>query len=215
MMIMTWESWSLFLVSCLMLNLAPGPDMVYILSRSIGYGRKVGFASATGVCTGALVHALAAALGLSAILATSATAFLVVKYVGAAYLVWLGAKALVSSSGSLGHIGEGTSQAKAPSVKGAFLQGALIDILNPKVALFFLAFLPQFISPSSNHVFSQTLVLGVIVVAIALVIEYLFVLAAAPLGAYLRNNKGLMTWLDRTFGAMLIALGAKLALTDR
>lgn len=214
-MIMTWESWTLFLVSCLMLNLAPGPDMVYILSRSIGYGRKVGFASATGVCTGALVHAFAAALGLSAILATSATAFLIVKYVGAAYLVWLGAKALFSSSGGLGSVGEGAQKTKAPSAKAAFFQGALIDILNPKVALFFLAFLPQFVSPTSGHVFSETLILGVIVVAIALLTEYLFVLAAAPLGAYLRNNKRLMSWLDRTFGALLIALGARLALADR
>lgn len=214
-MIMTWESWTLFLVASLMLNLAPGPDMVYILSRSIGYGRKVGFASATGVWTGALVHALAAALGLSAILATSATAFLIVKYVGAAYLVWLGAKALFSASSSLGAVDAAGLNTKAPSIKAAFLQGALIDILNPKVALFFLAFLPQFIAPTSTHVFAETLILGVIVVAIAAIVEYLFVLAAAPLGAYLRNNKRLMTWLDRTFGALLIALGAKLALSDR
>ncbi len=97
-MIMSWESWGLFIFSCLMLNLAPGPDMVYMLSRAIGYGRKVGLAAATGVCTGALVHAFAAALGLSAILATSATAFLVVKWIGAIYLVWLGLRAIFNPS---------------------------------------------------------------------------------------------------------------------
>ena len=213
-MIMSWESWSLFVFSCLMLNLAPGPDMIYILSRSIAHGKKIGLASATGVCTGALVHALAASLGLSAILATSATLFMLVKYAGAAYLIWLGAQALFVKGSSLS-MNDAPKDKKVPTVKAAFLQGALIDILNPKVALFFLAFLPQFVSPASPHIVSETLILGVIVVAIALVFEYLFVMAAAPLGQYLRNKPSITLWFDRTFGGLLVFLGAKLALSTR
>ena len=215
-MIMSPEAWGLFLVASLMLNLAPGPDLIFILSRSIGQGRKAGFAASFGVCSGALVHVLAAALGVSAILATSALAFMLVKYVGAAYLVWLGIKALMSKEGTLALT---PGKGKAQSAWSAFRQGVLIDVLNPKVALFFLAFLPQFIShdagQGSAQIFVQTILLGLIVILIGLVVEAIFVLAAAPLGRFLRRNAKVALWLDRAFGSVLILLGAKLALSER
>ncbi|WP_321338466.1 LysE family translocator [uncultured Cohaesibacter sp.] len=214
-MFMSAEAWGLFLVACLMLNIAPGPDLIFILSRTLGHGRKIGFAASLGVCSGALVHVMAAALGVSAILATSATAFMLVKYVGAAYLIWLGAKALFSRESLL------PTEAKAKarlSAWAAYRQGVMIDVLNPKVALFFLAFLPQFIphdgSLSGHQILLNTVLLGAIVIAVGLVVEAGFIMLAAPLGAYLRNNKTVALWLDRTFGGLLVSLGAKLALTD-
>ena len=127
--------WILFFSAALAINLSPGPDMIYILSKTIARGRKIGMASSLGVCTGGLVHALAAALGLSAILATSATAFTVVKYIGAAYLIYLGVKALVSKDSSF-QLREGGTAAVTPW--RAYKQGILVDILNPKVAVFFI-----------------------------------------------------------------------------
>ena len=218
-MIMSAEAWGLFLLACLMLNIAPGPDLVFVLSRAIAHGRKVGFAASLGVCSGALVHVLAAALGVSAILATSALAFSLIKYIGAAYLIWLGFKAITSREGTLALEARQTSPAGKPLRAWiAFRQGILIDILNPKAALFFLAFLPQFISHdegmSSALIFVETLFLGSIVIGTGLLVEGAFVLLAAPLGAYLRSNHKLTQWLDRSFGGLLMGLGTKLALTD-
>nr|WP_321445436.1 LysE family translocator [uncultured Cohaesibacter sp.] len=216
-MIMSAEAWGLFLIACVMLNVAPGPDLIFILSRTIGHGRKIGFAASFGVCSGALVHVMAAALGVSAILATSALVFSIVKYAGAAYLVWLGCQALFSRESSL-TMDEQAGSSKVLTFWAAFRQGVLIDILNPKVALFFLAFLPQFIShdgtETSMQVFFETCLLGSIVIAIGLIVEAIFVLAAAPLGAYLRSNRRFALWLDRLFGGLLMGLGARLALTD-
>nr|WP_321982026.1 LysE family translocator [uncultured Cohaesibacter sp.] len=214
-MFMSAEAWGLFLVACLMLNIAPGPDLIFILSRTLGHGRKIGFAASLGVCSGALVHVMAAALGVSAILATSATAFMIVKYVGAGYLVWLGAKALLSRESVLPTEAKPKKQLSAWA---AYRQGVLIDVLNPKVALFFLAFLPQFIphdgTLSGHQIFLDTVLLGAIVIGVGLVIEAGFIMLAAPFGAYLRNNKTVALWLDRAFGGLLVSLGAKLALTD-
>ncbi|WP_198662918.1 LysE family translocator [Cohaesibacter intestini] len=216
-MIMSAEAWGLFLIACFMLNVAPGPDLIFILSRAIGHGRKIGFAASFGVCSGALVHVMAAALGVSAILATSALVFSIVKYVGAAYLVWLGCQALLSRESSLTMDAQ-ASDPKVLTVWSAYRQGVLIDILNPKVALFFLAFLPQFLShdgtQTSMQVFFETCLLGSIVIVIGLIVEAFFVLAAAPLGAYLRSNHRFALWLDRMFGGLLMGLGVRLALTD-
>ncbi|WP_316859375.1 LysE family translocator [uncultured Cohaesibacter sp.] len=214
-MIMSAEAWGLFLFACIMLNIAPGPDLIFILSRTIGHGKKVGFGASLGVCSGAMVHVMAAALGVSAILATSAMAFMLVKYVGAGYLVWLGIKALMSRQSTL----QVEAMQKASLTPwGAYRQGVLIDILNPKVALFFLAFLPQFIphdgTLSSHQIFLATILLGAIVILVGLVIEAGFILAAAPLGNYLRHNKRFSLWLDRLFGGLLVGLGAKLAMSE-
>ncbi|MGD9947884.1 MAG: LysE family translocator, partial [Desulfobulbus sp.] len=136
--------WCVFFSAALALNLAPGPDLMYVLSRTVAQGTRIGLASAAGVSTGALVHVAAAAFGLSAILATSAFAFAAVKYVGACYLFYLGIQAL-RSGGTKFDLK--TRETKMILPWQAFRQGVLVDVLNPKVAIFFMAFLPQFVRP--------------------------------------------------------------------
>ncbi len=211
-MIMSIESWSLFIISASLLSLSPGPDLIFILSKTLAHGRKIGITAAAGVCSGAFVHVLAAALGLSAILATSATAFMLVKYVGAAYLIYLGIRALFAKESALAFNDDTTKKVCAVSV---FRQGMLIDILNPKVAIFFMAFLPQFITPGSGYVVEQTVFLGFLVVLIGFAIEAVYVLAAAPLGNYLKTHPKFALWLDRAFGGLLVGLGARLATVSR
>lgn len=204
--------WLVFFSAALALNLAPGPDLIYILSRTIAQGRSIGIASSLGVCSGALVHVIAAALGLSAILAASATAFSVVKYVGAAYLLYLGIQSFRSAGASLD-----VEKSDAPAVSPwqAFRQGMLVDILNPKVAIFFMAFLPQFVRPEIGHTSGQLLGLGTLVIFVAIVVEVIFVLAAAQITGILRNNRRFSVWLDRLLGSILISLGLRLALSEQ
>ncbi len=182
--------------------------MIYILSKTIAQGKKIGIASSLGVCSGALVHVFAAALGLSAILATSAIAFSIVKFIGAAYLIYLGIQALRSKSMSF----------EMPSQKGidtsaweAFRQGALVDILNPKVAIFFMAFLPQFIRPELGHNSIQIIILGVLVDLVAIPVEFFLIFTAAQTTGFFRKNRNLSIWLDRIMGSALIGLGIRLA----
>jgi RhtB (resistance to homoserine/threonine) family protein len=204
--------WLVFFSAALALNLSPGPDLLFVLSRTLSGGRRVGVASACGVCSGALVHVAAAALGISAILATSALAFAVVKYVGAAYLLYLGIQALRSA-------GAGTQLAlkAAPRTSAwqAYRQGILVDILNPKAAIFFMAFLPQFVRPDEGTVALQLLMLGVLVVLVAIVVECSLVLLAARASSALRGNRRLSQWLDRVLGSVLIGLGIRLGLAER
>ncbi len=203
--------WLVFFSTALALNIAPGPDMVYILSRTIAQGQRVGLASSFGVCAGALVHVIAAALGLSAILATSAVAFTVVKYVGAAYLFYLGVQALLSKGAQFAV----DAKKSAPvSVWRAFRQGMLVDILNPKVAIFFMAFLPQFIRAEAGPAAFQTIILGLLVILVAILVEGLFVLAAARVTSIFRNNRRLSVWLDQVLGSILLGLGIRLMLTE-
>lgn len=203
--------WLLFLSAAIAINITPGPDMIYILSRTIAQGRKIGIASSFGVCSGALVHIFAAAFGLSAILLTSAIAFVVVKYLGAAYLIYLGLQALRSKGVSFDIPVE--KQVQSTFWK-AFRQGALIDILNPKVAIFFMAFLPQFVRPELGHASAQILILGFLVNLVGVVIESFLVLTAAQTTNFFRNNSQFSILLDRVLGSMLIGLGIRLALFE-
>jgi len=204
--------WLVFFSAALALNLSPGPDLLYVLSRTLASGWRVGVASACGVCSGALVHVGFAALGISAILATSALAFTLVKYVGAAYLLYLGIQALRSA-------GQGTRRTleAGPCIRPwkAYRQGILVDILNPKAAIFFMAFLPQFVRPEHGAVATQLLLLGALVVVVAIIVECLLVLLANRASAALRANKRLSLWLDRMFGSILIGLGIRLGLSER
>lgn len=204
--------WLVFFSAALALNLSPGPDLLYVLSRTLASGWRVGVASACGVCSGALVHVVFAALGISAILATSALAFTVVKYVGAAYLLYLGIQALRSAGDGMRR----TLQA-GPRISAwqAYRQGILVDILNPKAAIFFMAFLPQFVRPEQGTVAIQLLILGVLVVVVAIIVECLLVLLANRASAALRGNLRLSQWLDRLFGSVLIGLGIRLGLSER
>ncbi len=203
--------WLLFFSAAFAINISPGPDIIYILSRTIAQGRKIGIASSLGVCSGALVHVCAAAIGLSAILATSATAFSIVKYIGAAYLIYLGIKALCSKGSTFDLPGK---KEKEITAWKAFRQGAMVDILNPKVAVFFMAFLPQFVRPELGHDGLQILCLGVLVILVAVVVESCIVLTAAQTTNFFRRNRRCSVWLDRFMGSVLIGLGIRLALTE-
>ncbi len=204
--------WLVFFSAALALNVSPGPDLLFVLSRTLSGGRRVGVASACGVCSGALVHVAAAALGISAILATSALAFAVVKYVGAAYLLYLGIQALRSAGAGMQL---NLNAAPRTSAWQAYRQGILVDILNPKAAIFFMAFLPQFVRPDQGAVAVQLLILGVLVVMVAIVVECALVLLAARASSALRENRRLSQWLDRVLGSVLIGLGIRLGLAER
>lgn len=204
--------WTVFLGAVLALNLSPGPDLIYLISRSVAQGTRVGLASAAGLWTGAFIHVLAAAFGLSAILTTSARAFAVVKYAGAAYLTYLGIQALLSRGTSF-KIPE-KAQAKVTPAQ-AFRQGILVDLLNPKVAIFFMAFLPQFVRVDHGNPASQLVGLGALVIAVAIPIESFFVIAAARTTGFFREHPNSALWLDRTLGSVLITLGARLALFEQ
>ena len=201
----------LFVLTGLLLNLTPGQDTFFIIGSSIAHGRRVGIASALGVCTGCLAHTFAAALGLSAILQTSSTAFTLIKLAGAAYLVYLGIRALASpvtlpsSRGDSGGV----------STRAAFARGALTNVLNPKVALFFLALLPQFIDDGSPAVMESFLVLGFTFIATGTVWCVVLAVAAARVRSTFVARPAAYTWLTRASGALFIALAAKLAVTER
>src|SRR5215212_9914169 len=160
---------SAFVLAALTIALIPGPGVLYVLARSLGGGRDEGLRSSVGTGAGGLVHVVAAAAGLSAVIATSATAFTVVKYVGAAYLIWLGAKALFSPDR---RAPVGDTNEPLPAASTAFRQGILTEVLNPKTALFFLTFLPQFCQPEHGPVALQVLVLGAVSVTLNTLVDF-------------------------------------------
>ena len=207
----TISYWTIFFSAAFAINISPGPDLIYILSKTIAGGRKVGIASSLGVCSGAMVHIFAAALGLSAILTTSALAFSVVKYIGAAYLIYLGIRAFRSKGATFDKIEAG---GKETTPWQAFKQGALVDILNPKVAIFFMAFLPQFVRPELGSTAGQIIFLGSLVILVAIVVEFTIVMVAAQTTEFFRKNKNISIWLDRMLGSVLIGLGLRLAFME-
>ncbi|KAB1441335.1 LysE family translocator [Pseudodesulfovibrio senegalensis] len=203
--------WSAFLAAAFLLNVSPGPDMAFILSHTVKGGKKAGLAAMLGIWTGASCHVLLAALGLTAIVAGSAMAFSVVKWAGVAYLLWLGVQAIRSDGGTL--LVE--KRGKSVSIGSVFRQGVFIDLLNPKVATFFLAFLPQFVVEGAGPVWAQLLLHGVLIIAVAAFVEPPVILCSDRLTEKLRRSRSLRVWLDRGLGSVLIALGVRLALTER
>lgn len=200
----------LFVLSGLLLNMTPGVDTLYIVGRSTAQGFRAGAVAALGIGAGCVVHTLAAALGLSAILATSATAFMVVKWIGAAYLVYLGVTLLVTRS----HKGAALASAPA-SLTRIFAQGFLTNVLNPKVALFFLAFLPQFIAADAPHKALAFVLLGAIFNCNGTLWNLLVAWSASGLGRRLAAGGGMVTWLNRVLGGLFVTLGVRLALSER
>src|SRR3954470_10098563 len=176
--------WIVFFTAALALNVSPGPDIAYIVSNTVAQGKRHGFAASFGVCSGAIVHVLAAAFGLSAILAASALAFSAIKWVGAAYLIYLGVRALLSAGAQFGVDVGGRANSSAFAI---YRQGFMIDVLNPKVAVFFMAFLPQFANPTLGHVPAQLVLHGGLVIAVAVVVEAGIVLIAARFTDALRR----------------------------
>jgi len=202
----------LFIVSGLLLNITPGPDSLFIMARSATQGWRAGFVACWGVGSGVFVHVFAAALGLSALLATSATAFAVVKVVGAAYLVWIGLGMLRAKVRAADVV---DAAPRVIAYRDIFRQGFLTNVLNPKVALFFLAFVPQFIAPDAPSKPLAFIVLGTIFDINGML--WCHALALFTAFASRRLNVGAVVgrWLNRTMGAVFVALGAKLALASR
>jgi threonine/homoserine/homoserine lactone efflux protein len=205
------HDYSLFIAACVVLNVAPGQDTMYILGRSMGQGRRIGVASALGVSAGTVVHTLAAALGLSAIIATSAAAFLVIKLAGAAYLVYLGVRALLDSRAPRVAL-DGT---RTSGAWPAFRQGLVTNVLNPKVALFFLAFLPQFIAPDSEAKVAAFLALGLTFVTTGTIWVLILALAGASAGRMFIRFPAAHRWLLRVMGGLFVYLGVRLVAAER
>jgi threonine/homoserine/homoserine lactone efflux protein len=203
------HDYGLFVATGVLLNLTPGQDTFYILGRSIAQGTRVGVASALGITAGTLVHTALAAVGLSAILATSASAFLAVKLAGAAYLVYLGVRMLTTSRS----LEERTVRAGGGSALAAFRDGVLTNVLNPKVALFFLALMPQFIDPQGAARVLAFVVLGLTFVATGTSWCLILAIAAGRLrGCFLRQPRGLDA-VTRAAGGLFVCLGLRLAVS--
>lgn len=201
------HDFGIFLATGVLLNLTPGQDTLYIVGRSLSQGRSAGIVSALGISTGSLIHTFAAALGLSAILTTSASAFMLVKFIGAGYLIYLGVCMLVSRD-SVSDI-DGKSAHVSRLV--AYRQGILTNITNPKVTLFFLAFLPQFIDSNSPQKIAAFLALGFTFPVTGTLWCLVLAVSAARLRDILAARSGAQKLLNRATGAMFIALGLRLA----
>ena len=193
----------LFLGAALVLLLIPGPAVLYIVARSIAQGRLAGFISDLGIHTATLVHVLAAALGLSALLASSALAFSIVKYAGAAYLIWLGLKKIF---GRAEDPANGGALARHSYVR-LFRDGFIVNLLNPKTALFFFAFLPQFVEPARGHLASQVAFLGLIFALLGFVTDGCYALVAGTAGQWLRRSRRYLVLERYISGTLFIGLG--------
>lgn len=188
----------------------PGPATLLTVARATTSGTRVGIATGAGITAGDVIHTLLAVIGISAIVATSATLFSIVKYLGAAYLVYLGIKAIIEK------VPIDLGQGRVPiTALQAFRQAILAEVLNPKTALFFLAFLPQFVAPENGHVAAQLTILGVLFALIGFVSTIVYSVAAGGLGNFLRRNPIVLKWQGKVVGGIYCALGARLALQER
>lgn len=208
-----------FVAAGLLLNITPGPDMLFVLASGSSGGPSAGARAALGIGAGSLVHTIAAAVGLSQVLATSATAFAIVKYAGAAYLVYLGLTALLrrAPAASAAAVESGAVHppaAAASSVSHVFRRAVVTNVLNPKVALFFLAFVPQFVSVERGQVALQFAVLGLTFCFTGTCVNLLVGLASGKIARIFRARRSVKRTLDRAAGAIFVALGIRLALTE-
>ncbi len=205
---LTWSTLVPFVLAAGALLLVPGPAVLYIVTRSIDQGRRAGLLSAAGIAVGNLVHIVAATLGLSTILASSAAAFSLVKYLGAVYLVWIGIQTLRGTSAR-----ETGTSTRSRSHRHVVAQGIMVNILNPKAALFYLAFLPQFVDPSRGGIAMQTLLLGGIFSVMAICNDVCYALLAGHLGGWLRGNARFLRRQRYVTGSLYLLLGCATALT--
>jgi threonine/homoserine/homoserine lactone efflux protein len=205
------ENFWMFALAGLLLNLTPGNDMLYVIARSSGQGTKAGVVSALGIGAGCIVHIMAAVIGLSALIAQSALAFDIIKYVGAAYLVYLGARSVLAKK----HSFTIEKNLKPLSYTKIFWQGVITNVLNPKVALFFLAFLPQFITVHEGYTSFQILFLGIWFDVCGTIVNVLVALLFGKIGAWLSSSPRFVQWQERITGIILIGLGIKVALSSK
>ena len=204
-------SLGLYVVASLALIATPGQDMLYVITRSLAQGRFAGVCSAVGVCIGILVHTALAALGLGAILQASEALFLVLKFVGAGYLIYLGVRLLFARTGL--DLASGSLPRLAPLA--LVWQGVLSNVTNPKIVLFFFAFLPQFVDPASAHPTRDLVFLGVLYAVLALPVKIGVGLAAGSLSERVLRTPSALTWINRASGFVLVALGLRLAAAER
>jgi threonine/homoserine/homoserine lactone efflux protein len=207
------STYALFVAAALVLLLVPGPAVIYVVARSVEGGRLTGLVSVLGVELGTLMHVVFAAAGLSAIVVSSAAAFSVVKWLGAAYLIWLGLRQILGRGGE--------AEEETPSGGGenrirVFSQSVLVQVLNPKVALFFLAFLPQFVDPSRGAAWRQVVVLGAALATLGLFTDGLYALLGGTAGDWIRNKNLGLRRAGRYFtGGIYVALGAVAAISNK
>jgi threonine/homoserine/homoserine lactone efflux protein len=199
--------WATFLSTAFLLTISPGPDLAFILGQTITSGRKSGFAAMLGIWGGTLGHIVMAVIGLSALIAASSLAFTAIKWVGVGYFIWLGLNALRAVESLFSP----DIQEEQKTVGRIFWRGAFTTLLNPKVAIFFLAFLPQFVVLGAGPTWAQLLLHGLLLIFVSALIEPLVVLSGDRIAAKLRDNKRVGLWLDRSLGAIFIALGVRLA----
>ncbi|SAK85849.1 LysE family translocator [Caballeronia ptereochthonis] len=207
-----------FLVAVFLLNVTPGPDTAYIVGRSVAQGRGAGIVSALGISAGCIVHTLACAFGLTAILAASATAFTVIKIAGAIYLIYLGARLILAKHDADANAARETqaSEKAAPkSLRQLFAQGFVTNVLNPKVVLFFVSFFPQFVAADSQHKTLAFLTLGIVFIAMSTVWNSFVAWIAGSVTERFAGKVGVKKWLDRGVGGAFVGLGIKLATTHR
>jgi threonine/homoserine/homoserine lactone efflux protein len=197
----------IFVSAAALLLAIPGPAVFYIVGRSIGHSRNAGLVSALGIGVGTLIHTVAAAVGLSALLVSSAAAFSVVKYLGAAYLIYLGVQKLRRDESF-----DASHDAPRTTLSRVFTQGIVVNVLNPKTALFFFAFLPQFIDPARGHVAAQILSLGILFACMGTTSDSLWALFSGSVAAWLRGNQRWMRNQRYVSGGILISLGVATAL---
>ncbi len=208
----------LFIAAGLLLNLTPGPDVLYIVANALRSGARAGMVAALGITAGCFVHIFAAAVGVSALMAASSTAFTLLKWVGATYLVYVGLRLLLSRAPSAINLeaahADSTGAAAPIDLKTIFYRGFWTNAINPKVALFFLAFLPQFIAPAQEHKSLAFLLLGLLFNFNGLWVNLGWALTAARLARRVGAVQRGMHWLDRIAGAMFVGFGLKLALSE-
>jgi threonine/homoserine/homoserine lactone efflux protein len=190
--------------------IVPGPDMLYIISRSTGQGRSTGVVSCLGIATGGLLQTTAVALGISSFFLVVPIAYDIIKYVGAAYLVYLGIRFILSREEMLTSSHDGKAD-----FRKAFLQGSLTTLLNPKVALFYVAFLPQFVDPTRGHIPLQLLILGLLFNITSLAVDTSVALLASLLGTWLKRRSGAAKLIHWLTGSVLVGLGVRLAFSGR
>lgn len=210
----------MFIAAGWLLNLTPGPDVLYIVSNALRSGTRAGIVAGLGITAGCFVHIFAAAVGVGALLAASATAFTVLKWVGAAYLLWMGVRMLFAKASGDGGRGAAIAAAQAAPaaaepLRSVFMGGFWTNVLNPKVAIFFLAFVPQFIAPGTDSKALAFVLLGVLFNLNAIPVNVGWALAASWMARRVGAVQRGMHWLDRVAGAMFIGFGLKLAFSDR
>jgi threonine/homoserine/homoserine lactone efflux protein len=208
---MDMHQFLLFAFASLMLNLTPGNDMLYVISRSTGQGTRAGIVSSLGIMGGCLLHIVAAVAGISAIIARSAMAFDIIKYIGAGYLAYLGVRSLVDKTAVI----RTSANSARIAFRKIFWQGALTNMLNPKVALFFLAFLPQFIDISTLHPQWKILVLGLWFDCSGTLINILVAVLFGRMGNWISRSRNFAKVQQKMTGFLLIALGIRIAFTSK